>query len=144
VTGAADECWSWTGAVDASGYGQIRRDGKVVGAHRVAMELFGEAVPNGYVVDHLCRNPSCVNPAHLECVTMAENTRRGLRHDVQRAVAAGTHFCQRGHPMPQVTRLLNSCGGRYCIPCQRDAAARWRRENREHINEMQRARRAAA
>lgn len=135
-------CWLWMGARDANGYGQIYVSGSAVGAHRISVELSGEVIPPGYVVDHLCRNPSCVNPAHLDVVTMAENTRRGDLHAAQKEKAKATHHCQRGHPLPQVTRLLSSSGHRYCIPCQRDAASRWREQNRERVNEMQRQRRA--
>lgn len=32
----------------------------------------------GLAIDHLCRNPICVNPDHMEVVAQHENKRRGV------------------------------------------------------------------
>jgi hypothetical protein len=48
-----------------------------MGAHRFAYLEFVGPIPDGLVLDHLCRNKKCVNPDHLEPVTNAENLRRG-------------------------------------------------------------------
>jgi len=79
-------CWGWTGAKTKAenGYGQFRggegqgRRRKRVVAHRFAYELAVGPVPHGLVLDHVCRNRLCVNPDHLEPVTMRENTARGV------------------------------------------------------------------
>jgi hypothetical protein len=71
-------CWEWTGA-RCRGYGMATsHTGKTVGAHRYAYQSLIGPIPEGLVLDHLCRNPGCVNPGHLEPVTSAENTRRGI------------------------------------------------------------------
>lgn len=73
-------CWMWTGGSHPLGYGVIRRGGReegTVGAHRAAYELLVGGCPDGFELDHLCCNPPCVNPDHLEPVTHAENARRG-------------------------------------------------------------------
>jgi|SRR3990167_9644245 len=58
-------------------YATIGVNGKTILAHRYLYEKRYGKIPEGMVVDHLCRNPMCVNLNHLEMVTIAENTRRG-------------------------------------------------------------------
>lgn len=74
-------CWVWQGDVTSYGYGSItwREDGKRyrIGAHRYFYQRKYGPIPTGLHLDHLCRNPLCVNPDHLEPVTHAENLRRG-------------------------------------------------------------------
>lgn len=70
-------CWHWQGAIGSHGYGQFLGPDGVVGlAHRISYELHIGPVPEGLQLDHLCRVRPCVNPAHLEPVTCAENLRR--------------------------------------------------------------------
>src|SRR3990167_11482908 len=71
-------CWNWIGTKDSSGYGRFRFFYKTILAHRFSYELFVGEIPTGLVIDHLCRNTSCVNPAHLEPVSIYENCRRGI------------------------------------------------------------------
>jgi len=84
---ASGECWKWSGARMPCGYGRFQVDTVKAGgrkrpsgvlAHRYAYELFVGPIPAGLTIDHLCRNTSCVNPEHLEPVTLSENTRRQL------------------------------------------------------------------
>lgn len=77
-------CHIWTGSKGVYGYGCMsvgprRRQG----THRFAYELKYGPIPEGMTLDHLCRNPSCVNPDHLEPVTNAENVKRA--HDARKA-----------------------------------------------------------
>lgn len=71
-------CWLWMAAKDKLGYGFFSLARRSVRPYRVSLALSGASLKKGLVVDHLCRNPQCVNPAHLEQVTVKENTRRGL------------------------------------------------------------------
>ena len=70
------ECWEWTRAKTRAGYGETFVNGKVVYTHRISVEFFIGPIADKMHVDHLCRNPSCCNPKHLEVVTHAENLRR--------------------------------------------------------------------
>ncbi len=90
-----DGCWVWTGANNGAGYGQIRIDDRNRYAHRVAYELEVGPIPESLFIDHLCRNRGCVNPAHLEPVTNAENILRGT---APTAVNARKKACPKGHP----------------------------------------------
>lgn len=71
-------CWLWTGnRIDRHGYGRFALGRPSQLAHRVSYELYVGPVPAGYDLDHLCRNPRCINPSHLEPVPHVENIRRG-------------------------------------------------------------------
>lgn len=70
-------CWIWTGELNRNGYGRVWRLGRRVMAHRAMYELLVGPIPEGLVLDHLCRVRCCVNPKHLEPVTVRENTIRG-------------------------------------------------------------------
>ena len=73
------ECWEWTAFRNPKGYGVFHFRGATPHAHRVAYILTHGPVSPDLVIDHLCRNRGCCNPAHLEAVTAVENTRRGER-----------------------------------------------------------------
>lgn len=109
-------CWVWTSAL-VNGYGVFSVwDGRwrTVSAHRWSYERVKGAISMGLVIDHLCRNPVCVNPDHLEAVTSRVNTLRGVGPSARNA--AKTH-CPQGHPY-EGANLYVSRGGRVCLACR--------------------------
>lgn len=122
-------CWLWNGSIN-NGYGRVWLGGKApLLVHRVAYSVLVGPIPEGLTIDHLCRQPSCVNPAHLEPVTQRENLLRG--ETIAAHNARKTH-CSRGHEFtPENTALRkdkNGCLCRRCRQCERaHAAVRGRR-----------------
>lgn len=66
-------CLIWTGATNGRGYGAVSIDGRGHLAHRLAYVLTKGPIPRGFVLDHLCQRPMCVNPDHLEAVSLSRN-----------------------------------------------------------------------
>jgi hypothetical protein len=110
-------CWV-VGKTDGRGYGQIRVDGRDLGAHRVAYtELIG-CIPEGLKLDHLCRNRACWNPYHLDPVTHRVNVLRGAGLTAQSA--RRTH-CLNGHLYDAANTYIKPNGSRQCRACHRDS-----------------------
>lgn len=103
------ECRVWLGSKTSDGYGRISVGGRDRLAHVVAYERHVGPVPSGLVLDHTCRVRHCINPMHLEPVTVEENTARG-------ALGALRATCRRGHELPK--------GGR-CLVCRAAAQRAW-------------------
>jgi HNH endonuclease len=119
--GADDECWEWQAYRKREGYGQFHvRDNlgrwKPVPASRFSYELEYGTIPAGLTVDHLCFNPSCVNPAHLEAVTMRVNVLRGSAPTAENARKTR---CKRGHDLTDLRNVRSRNGGRWrwCRAC---------------------------
>lgn len=104
------DCWEWTAGHSGNGYAQFQVGERPHPAHRIAYLLLIGPIPDGLVLDHLCRNINCVNPAHLEPVTRVENIQRGENHWRNK-----TH-CPQGHEYtPENTYVYR--GRRQCRTC---------------------------
>ena len=123
-----DSCWNWKSNMHFKGYGLFSLNGKTVKAHRIAFELSKGQILEGLTIDHLCRNRRCVNPSHLEAVSMKENTLRG---NGPSAIHSRKTHCKKGHELTSdnmVPSYLKK-GERRCLTCWRAYTAKWMREH---------------
>ena len=109
-------CWEWVGGMSDVGYGLYTNKKKTMGAHRMMFMRSGGVIPEGMVLDHLCRNRACVRPDHLEVVTHRENLLRGEGKCAK--LARKTH-CVRGHLLPTKPNKDRGHGERRCWECVR-------------------------
>lgn len=145
-------CWVWTGSKLPKGYGRfwVSPSRGICYAHRFSYEVFVGPIPEGLCIDHLCRNTSCVNPTHLEAVSVGENVRRGRAGEnavangsIAKAVAASLKVrrspewlanfysrkttCPKGHPYD----MLDARGSRSCRACRRASDRAYRQRKRK-------------
>lgn len=73
ITSSVKDCWNWAGAKKPSGYGNVRINSEYKLAHRVAFTIHNGEIPPGFIVCHICDNPSCCNPSHLMLGTYKSN-----------------------------------------------------------------------
>ncbi len=129
-TDASTGCWIWIAGIKSEGYGGFEKER----AHVVAYKLFKGQIHPGLVIDHLCRNHSCVNPQHLEAVTQQVNVLRGEGIAAKRA--RQTH-CVNGHEFSS-DNLYIYRGYRFCRICRKAKSLRWARKNAQRVNEQKR------
>lgn len=116
-------CWDWVGGTTRTGalrYGILWNNGRHHRASRWMYRLTGKTIPEGFHLDHLCRNTLCVNPDHLEPVPQRVNCFRGMAPSAENA--RKTH-CKWGHPFgPDSVFFMRTEGAhrRICKECRRE------------------------
>jgi len=116
-------CLIWRGTLNLSGYGYMKFEGKNWRVHRLVFEQIHGLIPEGLVLDHLCRNRACCNPNHLEIVTVRENLMRG--ESIQALNARKTH-CKAGHLLSGENLSEKNSGYRGCKICNRAYSRKYR------------------
>ncbi|TRZ69451.1 MAG: HNH endonuclease [Nitrosopumilaceae archaeon] len=106
-------CWTWK-ASHRHGYSQFSIGNKHIDGHIFSYELFEGKIPKGLVIDHLCRNKGCVNPAHLQLTTIQNNVLRGISVP---AINARKLLCNEGHSLHPRKESSRPQGRRYCKIC---------------------------
>lgn len=74
------DCWIWTGAQAAGGYGQIHVNGRSMGAHRYSYKVHNDGIPDGAYICHTCHNKECVNPDHLYAGDAKTNAKDAVKN----------------------------------------------------------------
>lgn len=122
-------CWEWQG-YRQQGYGRVAQgvpETTETLAHRIVYTLVRGPIPDGLPLDHLCRNPPCCNPWHLEPVDTATNNARS--HSLFADNMRKTH-CDNGHPLLGDNMRIETYGSRRCKTCAREANARYKATQR--------------
>ena len=130
-------CWEWCGTKSTDGYGMFFLNKKMRSAHRISYELFKDDIPQGLVIDHLCRNRKCVNPNHLDIVTNQENCIRGLTGKINNHNKRKTQ-CPKGHKLEGdnlLPHILKNYGFRQCKTChyQRESNSRKKKRGLKNL-----------
>lgn len=135
IVAGLDDCWLWTGKPD-NGYGRFWLNGRVDLAHRVAWILANGEIGPGLQIDHTCHNDAdcvggatcvhraCVNPRHLEPVTIGTNVLRGV--GITATNARKERCSVAGHDLSGENLYITPRGSRQCVKCQRQRVRDWR------------------
>lgn len=143
----SEYCWEWTGCKSPKGYGRFGLFGGTYYAHRISYTLYKEPLQEEQIIDHLCKNTSCVNPIHLEPVSYQENMVRGngpnLAKDRMLNKWAKRSTCKNGHTLTIDNVYVHIATNKYnktfihqsCKTCKkaREKARYYRKQKNEKI-----------
>lgn len=129
-------CWIWQGTKDPKGYGHFRLDGKIRSAHRLAYELLVGPIPDGWILHHICENPSCVRAGEHVIPVERHTHTVDLSPRTVAAQYAGGGSCKHGHPFDENNTRIAICEkypnghARRCRTCERLRLNGWERQRR--------------
>lgn len=134
-------CWLWKGPTNGVGYGYFYlhsgvrgQGGRMVLAHRWSYEQIFGLIPYKQVIDHLCREPSCVHPLHLEVVSYQDNILRGVSNSPISGVFKSRQTrCIRGHEFTEQNTYMTKKGHRHCRQCHAVEMSLRRREKKMRV-----------
>lgn len=127
-----DDCWEWHGKVSSRGYGVMHTPySSSTPAHKVSFILHGGSIAPGNLVDHICRNRKCVNPAHLREATIRQNTTENSESVAAKNIVK-THR-DSGHELSGDNLRVDRRGWRACRKCQVIHVRNSRRRKRDHL-----------
>ncbi len=112
-----ETCWLWIGGKTEKGYGNFSTPSGYVLAHRFSYFNFKGELIDGLTIDHLCRNHDCVNPEHLEQVTIQENIIRAVPFRKKSILRHQRTHCLNAHEYNKENTILLKVGGRICKQC---------------------------
>lgn len=123
-TVAPTGCWLWGGPLSSAGYGLL----KSLGAHRLSYALHKGPIIDKQV-DHLCSVRNCINPYHLDAVTISQD---GARKKIRNRWRGWATHCKAGHELNDETTFWRASGaGRQCRVCQHERQREyWAREGK--------------
>lgn len=130
--GYESPCWLWTGALTGNKYSRIVINYKSLYGHRYFYTYYKGPVPEGLVIDHLCKIRHCCNPDHLEAVSQKENVARGLLRETNLQRHAERTHCKHGHVFDRRTTKQ-----RYCSICARVNMDRFLNKTKKQSDESE-------
>jgi hypothetical protein len=135
-----EHCWEWAAYKNKKGYGQIKIQGKVLGAHRVSWLLAVGEIEAGLCVLHTCDNPKCVRPDHLFLGTNADNVDDKYKKGRAFCVTKFNTACKNGHlytPENTLKKAFTTRSGRRmgrgCRACARENDKKYYRNKKSII-----------